>query len=174
MKPTLFDISRELLALDQLLDEIGGEITSPEAEQAIDKLFAELGDARDEKIDNYAVYIAELEARTEARREQAARMTELAEADANRAAHLRKRLHQFFLLHNITKLDTARFKFVVANNGGKLPLDVRVAPEELPAPYRREKVVVSADQDAIRLALEAGEPLEFAALGVRGTHLRIR
>jgi len=37
MSRTLFDISEDLLALEQILDEVGGDISDAEAEHAVDK-----------------------------------------------------------------------------------------------------------------------------------------
>ena len=50
---TLFEISNELAAIEELLTENDGEITSDAAGEALEAWFDELGEARDAKIDDY-------------------------------------------------------------------------------------------------------------------------
>jgi hypothetical protein len=170
--PTLYDISDDLLALESILIEAGGDVTDPEADQAVDNWLAELGSARDEKIDAYCSLYREFDLRAKAREEEATRLFNLASADLNAARRLRERLLYFFELHRISKLETERFRLTVAANGGALPLFVDCEPEALPEDYQR--VRIEADKAAIREALESGAPLDFARLGERGRHLRIR
>jgi hypothetical protein len=168
---TLYDLHGELLALGALLAEVGGDVTDADAEAAIDAWFAEVHDARDEKLDAYGALIREFQARSNARKDEADRLAGLARVDENAAKRLKARLQWFLDEHGLRRVETARFRFVVAQNGGKAPVHVALAPDLLPAPYRR--VHYTADLDAIRAALEAGESLEFARLEERGKHLRI-
>ena len=170
--PTLYDISDDLLALEAILIEAGGDVSDPEADQAVDQWLAELGSARNEKIDAYCALYREFETRAKAREAEAARLLKLAEQDGNAASRLRSRLLYFFELHRISKLETDRFRLTVANNGGALPLFVDCEPEALPDGY--QKIRIEADKAAIREALEEGEELSFAHFGERGRHLRIR
>ena len=170
---TLIEISDELRAMEQQLEDLGGDITTPEVEKAIDAWLESLGRERDEKLDNYAAWIRDIELRSEARASEAKRLTERARIDANRAGHLKERLKHFFQLHGYTKIETRRFRLVLANNGGKQPVrvlaeDTGAIPDEF-CHFRRDP-----DLDLIREALEAGEPLEFAEMGERGQSLRIK
>ena len=58
---TLFDISTDLMAFYDRIEELGGDITAPEVEQAIDAWFERLSHERDEKLDNYAALIREID-----------------------------------------------------------------------------------------------------------------
>ncbi len=200
---TLFEISEDLVALDSLLDEVGGEVTDEQAEAAIEKWFAELGEERDKKIDGYCSLIKQKEAVAKARKAEADRIEALATVDKNAASRLKGRLKLFFEAHDIEKLETDRFKVAIQNNGGALPVilteDATEHPEELPEQYRR--VVFQPNLENIKKDLERvadlkqflamapddndpGTVREFnnlkdslstiATLGERGNHLKIR
>ena len=74
----LFDIGDDLLALEELLSDAGGEIGDDEAGQALERWFDELGEERDAKIDGYCALIREFEARAEILENEAERMLALA------------------------------------------------------------------------------------------------
>lgn len=180
---TLFEISEEMIALDELLTNLDGEIPNEEIEAQLDAYFKDLGDRRDEKLDSYAALIKTMEARAKVRKEEAARMTALATTDENAAKRLKSRLQDFYTLHGYTKpIETRRYKIALQNNGGVVPVilnaDIADKPEELPERFR--KVEFSAKIDAIREALtgpdceEKEEAVKIAKLGDRGQHVRIR
>lgn len=188
MSRSLFQISDDLLALDDLLSEVGGEITEDEAGAALEKFFDELGEERDAKLDNYGALIRQYEAKAEARQAEAQRLQRLAATDANNAKRLKTRLLAFFELHGIKKLETLRFKFSVQANGGKAPLVVPEQWEREPAsaPEQFHHHVIQLDKEAIRAALEAvfdGDSAQVEAeklmdagcsIAPRGAHLRIK
>lgn len=168
---TLLDISDDVMALDDLLDEIGGDITDCEA--AIDQWFAELGIERDKKIDGYGSLIAELTNRAEIRQQRAAEMLALAELDKKKVHYLKQRLLEFFQAHNITQLHTDRFRFTRCKNGGKQPMWCEEA-DRLPDEYRRQVITYKPETEKIRAELECGKELGFARLLDRGEHIRIK
>lgn len=173
---TLFQISDDLHALANLLDESEGVIDNDLADAAIDQFLAELGAEIDRKVDNYCALIKELEAKAKARDEESRRLKALADSDANTAGRLKARLLNFFQIQGIQKVDTVRFEVARQNNGGSLPviIDPKLEehPEEIPEGYRR--VVFSPDHNAIRCALTGGHQFDWASFGERGEHLRIR
>ncbi len=168
---TLFDISEDLLAFYDRIEELGGDITAPDVEQAIDAWFERLSHERDEKLDNYAALIRELDARAKARRDEAKRLADRARRDEEHAAYLKQRLMLFFQDHHLKTVETRRYRLTLQRSGGKTPVLLKTDPEELPEEYQRWKV--SADLDAIREALEHGADLDFATLGERSSYLRI-
>lgn len=168
---TLFDISNDLIAFYDHLEALGGDVSSPDVEQAVDAWFEALSHERDEKIDNYAALIQELEARARARKEEARRLSERARRDEDHAAYLKQRLMLFFQDHRLKTIETRRYRLTLQRSGGKAPVVLKAEPEALPADYQRWKV--SANLDAIREALEQGTELEFAELGERSHYLRI-
>lgn len=173
---TLFEISADLRALEELLTDIDGEITDDAAGEAIEQWFDELGEARDTKIDNYCNLIAELTARSEARAAEAARISRLADVDNNAATRLKNALKAFMDIHGLAKLETPFHKLTVAKNGGKAPL---IIPDEwrddaVNAPEAYHRTFIKLDTEAIRADLEAGQAVEGCVIGERGTHLRIK
>lgn len=167
---TLFDISTDLEKLSELLDDC----SDTEQQEAINNWLESIGNERDRKLDSYAALIAEIEARAEIRITEAKRLTELANSDKAKVRLLKERLKWFFALHNIRKVETARYKLSLAANGGKAPLVISdsILATELPEQFQR--VTVEPNTAAIREALEAGEELDFARLGERGTSIRIK
>lgn len=169
---TLYEIRDDLEALHALLYEVGGDITEDEAAAAIDAWLRETDEALRSKLDRYAALIRETEAKAASRKEEADRLAALAVTDLNTVKRLKERLQWFFEDQGIEKLETDRFKFTVANNGGKTPVILKCEPHELPEWAQR--VTVSADIEAIRGEIEAKGALDFAEFGERGRHLRIR
>jgi hypothetical protein len=168
---TLYDISQDLVALYERLEELGGDVTSPEVEQEIDTWFEDLGQERDQKLDNYAALIRELESRAEARKAEARRLADRARRDAEHADYLKNRLVLFFQQHGLKTVETPRYRLTVQRSGGRTPVVLKSDPEVLPEEFQRWKV--SADLDAIREALESGATLDFAELGERSHYVRI-
>lgn len=174
---TLYEIKDDLDALHALLYEVGGDITEEEAEAAVDAWLRETDEALKDKLDRYAALIRETEAKAASRKEEADRLAALATTDLNTVKRLKARLQWFFEDQGIDKLETSRFKFTLANNGGKARVVVRVPIDDLPEWARR--VTIAADMDAIRGEIEerernGGEPLDFADVLERGRHLRIK
>jgi len=168
---SLWAIADDLSTLDDLVEEAEGDIT--ECEETIDEWFARLGEEATSKLDGYAAFIKELEARSEARKEEADRLAKRARIDAALADWLKTRMKEFFILRGWKKVDTMRYRLSLVANGGKAPLVVDLPPEKIPPEYRKEKVVVSADNDKIRQELETGGTLEWARIGAKGSHVRI-
>lgn len=172
----LYEISKELLEFEQLMTDLEGEIPSDEIERQITEWFENISDQRDEKIDNYAALIRTMEARAKTRKEEAKRLTALAQVDENAVTRLKERLKYFFQVHGLGTLQTRRFKVSLANNGGVRPIvlspEVLTSPEILPEEFK--KTMIQADTSAIREALEAGVEFDFAHLMERGQSIRIK
>ena len=169
---TLYELSEDIRALDDLLAEAGGDITDPAVDAAVTKWFEELRAALETKADGCCAWIKEMECRAEMRKMVAQRLSALAKADLAAAERLKARLKEAMEAGGTLKIDTPRFSLKITNNGGATPIDLRAAPEELPRWAQR--ITVEADKEAIRKVLERGDALEFASFAPRGTHLRIR
>lgn len=138
---SLFEISEDLHFLQDFLSDTGGDITEEAMEAEIDKWLGDLGEERDIKIDNYCALIREFQARSDARAGEAERIEALSRVDKNAAESLKSRLLAFFNVHELDKVETARFRVSRVNNGGALPviIDTEVLddPESLPEAYRK-------------------------------------
>lgn len=166
-----------LYAIQSEMEEIIGVILdggadSQEAQEALDQHLAGLDAALEDKAEDYAGLIRSLELRRDARVEEARRMRALADADAALAERLKERLKAAMEATGKLRLDTNRFKLVVAGNGGKQPLEVTGEPTALAPKY--QAIRVEFNKDAIRADLEAGKAVPGCNLLPRGTSLRIR
>ena len=148
--------------LNMLYDEDADE------QMILDTLEAIEGEIED-KANNYAKIIKELEAKQNARKEEAKRLTESAKVFENRVKALKKNLFNSMKATGKTKFATDLFSFNIAKNGGKQTLTI---DGEVPEEYT--KAVIENDTDKIRQALENGEKLIFAHLEPRGESLRIK
>lgn len=96
MNKSIFDLSDELLQLDELLDTLGDE---PDSQIfVLDKYLTNLRGAIEDKLDGYADYIRELEARSEVRKAEAEKILHLSKMDANKAERLKRSLQWFFTI----------------------------------------------------------------------------
>ena len=172
MSATLYEISDNLAALEDLLTEYGGELPDDVAERAIDEWLEEMAGATKDKVDNYCALIRELESRAAARKAEAKRLAERASVDAGAVDRLKARLLWFFEAHQIKTLETARFRVTAAQNGGMAPLIITAPVEDIPLEFI--EFIRKPINPIIRELLEAGEKLEFAELGERGKSIRIK
>lgn len=171
MNLRLTDVHADMIALDEMLIEVGGDVTDPGVSAYIDGCFAEMETNAAGVADRYCGLMREKRLRAAAMRDEADRLASLAAAETNAADAMQARLQWFFENHGILNMKTARFNLTMAKHGGKLPLiipDVR----ELPASFIDVQPI--AKKDEIRAALEAGETVNGATLGERGTSLRIK
>jgi len=173
-KKTLFEISQDMQAFDDLLEESEGGFDDPEVQEILAKMGDEIMGDLENKVDNYAAYIQTLTFRAKARKEEAKRLTERAKISENHADRMKDFLKKVLEFNEVKKIDTPRFLVSVAGNGGKQPLECNVLPEDLPDEYRTEKVTYAKNGDAIREALLAGKEVAGCRLLERGTSLRIK
>ena len=123
----------------------------------------------EDKADGYAKIIKELEAKRDARKAEAKRLTDSASVFDNRIKGLKLNLFNAMKQTGKTKFATELFTFNIAKNGGKQALTI---DGEVPEEYT--KTIIENDTDKIRADLESGKELSFAHLEPRGESLRIR
>lgn len=172
MSRTLYEITKDMQALDDLLTQAGGDVTDEGVLDAIEKWMNELDVGLVSKVDGYAGYISDLLATAKARKEEANRLRDLAIAGEKTAKRMKETLLMALVERDIRKLDTPRFVVTCAKNGGKAPLDIQIPGEDLPPRFQR--VFIEPDKDAIREALDAGEEVDGCTIMQRGMSLRIR
>ena len=148
--------------LNMLYDEDADE------QMILDTLEAIEGEIED-KANNYAKIIKELEAKQNARKEEAKRLTESAKVFENRVKALKSNLFNSMKATGKTKFATDLFSFNIAKIGGKQTLTI---DGEVPEEYTI--TITENDTDKIRQALEKGEKLTFAHFEPRGESLRIK
>ena len=168
---TLFDLSDDMKALDDILAENGGDLSSPQSEEILSQWEKELETDLSQKVDGYCRLIRELESRAQARADEAARLMERSTIDESLGRRLRERLRLVWEARRLPAIETASFRVALQRNGGKAPLDVHGT---VPPEFTKTKTVVEPDKERIREALDRGETLDFALLMDRGTRISIR
>jgi len=167
----LLQITDDMQALDDLLAEVGGDVTDPKVSEIVDAWFAEIDANLTGKVDNYAALISTMRARADIRRAEAERLARRAQVDEASADWLAARLLAALDARGMKKLETDRYAVSVVGNGGKAPL---LLDGEVPADWTKTVMRTEPDKERIRLAIEAGQALPFARLGERGKRLAIR
>lgn len=162
---SLLRISDDIVRLDRMIEDAGGELT-PEIDAALSELEGQL----QEKAGAYVGLIREMERRAEARRVEYRWLREQADREDAIAEQLKGRLLAVMKRHGIDSMRAEPYTLTVANNGGKVPMEVNA--DDVPDDWKR--VVLEVDKERIRAALEAGKTVPGAVLGQRGQHLRVR
>ena len=167
--PTLLEIGDDLAAFQELLDEHDGELT-PDVEAALEAWFSELGEARDQKLDNYAALVRSAEMRASVRREEMERLQRRVKTDEALAARLKDRLKLFLGMAKVDRVETKRYTIRVQANGGQPPMEV-LTPEFLPEEF--QVIERKPNMARVREALANGINVAGVRIMPRGNHLRI-
>ena len=174
-RQSLFEITAELVNLDNMLDACGGDVSDPAVEAAITAWYQELLDKEAEKLDAYVGLILDLEMHAAGAKAQAEQWLMRARVNERKAGWLRDRLLNHLVATGKDRIQTAEGRIVkVVNNGGKEPLhvaeglDLEDVPEEF-LRFRRE-----LDRDAVRAALGEGRVLAFANILPRGKRVEFK
>jgi hypothetical protein len=171
---TLYQINHDINDLENQLEELELNNATPDEHNAfIDKWLCLEGELHS-KLDNYGIYIRELEARAEIRKAEAKRLEDRATVDINKAKALKESLLYVFTARDIKKLETKRFSFSRAKNGGKAPLILNEQTPISEIPEEFQTIVIQISKETVRKALESGKDLTFARLGERGENIRIK
>lgn len=163
---SLYQIEQDLAELEAALIEAGGEI-----DDELNARYDQLLDAREDKHRAYVAMIRRLEVSAEAVATERKRLQESERALLASAKRLKDRLCASMVAagENVAETPLGRVRVQY----GPAPVEVVVAPEELPEEFRR--VVVSADAAALRAALRDGG-IDLAGLarwGERSPYLRL-
>lgn len=171
MSRSLFNITEDLLALERILFETGGDITDPAVSEVVDQWFDELQGDLNSKVENYCSLIKDIEIRASNRKREEERIRRLRQVDENIVKSLKTRMQQALDVLQIPRVNTGLFRVTVANNGGKQPMVLDET--NVPAEYMATRIVTEVNKDLVRSHLEAGDDLPFAQLKERGRSLRI-
>lgn len=162
----LYELTEQYEALmDMLCDEEVDEQTIMDTLEAID------GEI-EEKAENYAKIIQQMQADAAMLKAEEERLCMRRKSLENRSQNLKAVLKSNLEFIGKTKFKTALFSFCIATNGGKQPLFITDNIEEIPGKYLIPQPSLP-DKEAIRELL-ASKEVEWAHLEPRGTSLRIR
>lgn len=174
---SLHQLTAELEDFDELIDSIEDEEITPELEVAVQQLLEQRDNSYDQwltKVDNYCAAITNRHALIKQRKAEAERLSKLAASDSTRVDWMKAQLKKCLESQGVKNLSLQRFHLTISKNGGVLPLKLACEVAQLPIQFQR--IEVSADNSAIRKALESGDiaAQQIAQFGERETHLRVR
>lgn len=174
---SLFELDEHARNIEALLEQEGtedDEILAGALNQALEVITNDI----EKKIDGYALLIRKYDALAELAANEEARAKAFKDGYKNKAKRLKGLLLDFMKARGIQSCGGPMSKFWIQNNGGATPLfvdpSIEADPTKLPERFRRVKVKVEIDTDALRAALEAGEQVEGCSLTERGVHLRMK
>lgn len=161
---TLYDITGRALELMSMAED-----EDIEEEVYRDTLEAIEGEF-DDKIETYCKVIKNIEADAKAVGEEVKRLQGKKKTLENHVERMKRTVYEAMRAVGKTSAGGKILKADIRTNGGVRPLivDESLLPDEF------KKVSYSADNDAIRKALDEGNELEFAHYGERGESLRIK
>lgn len=160
---TLYELSNDFLEAMELFDMDGCSI------EAIQTTLDCIGYELEQKAENYAKYIRNIESEIEAFKAEEKRLFKKRSSLEIRVEFLKSNLELAMKRTGKTKIKTKLFSFNIQKN----PPSVRLIPDKkVPEQYLiQQKPVVNMQE--IKKALKNGEQIEFAEL-VQGESLRIR
>lgn len=172
---SLYQLNENLAALEQLLEEAGGDITEGTQGESLEKWMEEYEWQMRDKVDGYGGFIANMTADIEAIQAETKRLSDRARVFVNRIERLKAMAKLAMEMRGVRKLEGQKFTISIQKNGGKDPIELLV---EDPTKYPDQfvKIVRNPDKEALRVALEEEDPeaAKFARLGERGESVRIR
>lgn len=160
---TLYELTSEYKELLAMMEDPD---VDPEVLQ--DTMEAVGGEIED-KAENYARVIRELEADQAKFEKEAERCSKHANICKNNIKRMKENLKDSMIATGKLKFPTEHFKFSVVKNGGLQPLKIT---GDVPDDFKIMKP--ETDNNKIREALERGVSLDFAHLEERGTHVNIK
>jgi hypothetical protein len=170
----LLDLAHEMVVLDEMILEADGDLSNPVVAAKLEEWWRDSLTDFNSKVDNYCGLIREIELRVARRAEESERLAMRNKAEQNAVKSLKDRMKMAMEFAGVRKAGDIRTA-TICGNGGKPPLKIDqpfARSEDIPEQFR--KVVVSLNEEAVREAIESGEPVKFAHLEERGTHVRIK
>jgi hypothetical protein len=172
MSQSLYDLTEDLVSLNTLLEEVGGDVSEGTEGQTLEKWALEFDWKMRSKVDAYGGLYKNMDADVVGIKAEIKRLGDRARALENRKARLLA-LAKFSMERLGTrKLEGVKFTIAIQKNGGVEPMEVLVESVAMPEPFRVEEKVYKVDTDLLRTALEqrraavkAGQPHPFPDLG---------
>lgn len=172
---SLYQITQDLVALEQLIEQVGGDITEGTQGEALEKWMKEYEWQQRDKVDGYCSLITNMESDVDAIGAEVKRLNDRARVIVNRIERLKAMAKLCMETLGVRRLEGQKFSMAIQKNGGKDPLELIVENADY-YPDRFVKVRREVDKDALRIALEKAdaEAARLARLGERGETVRIR
>lgn len=166
MDGTLFSLIGEYKELYALLTD-----ADEEDQQVVEDTLEGVKFEIEKKSEGYLTILERLDMELSAAEKQKEFWTKVVEARKKGKKWMLQHLTDAMMMLGTDEIQAGAKKFKLVNNGGKLPL-VLDENKEIPQSYM--KVILEPDKDKIRADLEKGEILDFAYIGERGKHIKIK
>ena len=160
-KQSLYELTAELVPLEQALEAAGGDVTDQDA--LVARLSDLLGKVRD-KVDGFGSYYTYLKAMVD-------RITKRRQVLVNRMERLRLAAKTSMEMRGIEKVEGDVFTVSLGNPGGRAQIRLKVPENKIPKKYIRKEI----DMDRLGDDLAANNPdaLAIAEFEPRGKIVRI-
>lgn len=140
--------------------------------QAIADTLEAIGGEIEDKAENTAIVMKELEAEAAKLKAEEQRLKDRRTKVENNIKDIKQRLFDAMKMTGKVKFKTELFSFSIAKNGGKIPVIVDVDCSELPDDL--VTIVEKPNLDAIAAYLEKHPESKYGHFGERGEHLNIK
>ena len=161
MSKSLIQIAQDSAALEELLQEEGGELS-----ETLETFLAEIETGLSTKADNYYAMMDHLNATGERYRKRSEAYRAAAKSAENVVERMKERIHAAMKLMGVQEIEGKSIRFKIQNSPASLVLD-----GSAPLPPDMTIVTVTPDSAKIKAALKAGETVPGARLE-QGTHVR--
>lgn len=149
---------------EQIYKLLNQEIVDPETGEIFDingfDQLKELEAKREDKLENTALFIKNLEAEVEAFKAEEKNLSERRKTKENKLNWVRRFLSDFLISEDVNKFETARCRLSFRKSESVVVDDVDLLPDEL----KKKEVTVSPDRTAIKKAIKAGIELKGARI----------
>lgn len=161
MSKSLIQIAEDSAALEELLQETGGELT-----KTLESFLAEIETGLTTKADNYYSMIDHLESTAERYRKRSEAYRAAAKSAENIVEKMKERIHAAMQIMGKSEVEGKTIRFKIQHS----PASVKIYdPSGIPADMTI--VTVTPDTAKIKAALKAGELVDGCRLE-QGTHIR--
>lgn len=172
---SLYSRTEELAELYNRLAATGGDLSEEINGKSIEEEIERHQLLHREKIDGLCWVITNLEADAEMCKNHARRLMDRAKSRQGRVDALKDAMRDSMRRLGILKVEAPEHTVFLQRNG-KAPLEVMAPIEELPEHFIRTEIVRTVDKEALRAALEKGDPEagKYARLGLTTESVRIK
>lgn len=140
--------------------------------QAIADTLEAIGGEIEDKAENTAIVMKELEAEAAKLKAEEQRLKDRRTKVENNIKDIKQRLFDAMKMTGKEKFKTELFSFSIAKNGGKIPVIVDVETADLPDDL--VTIIEKPNLDAIAAYLEKHPESKYGHFGERGEHLNIK
>jgi outer membrane murein-binding lipoprotein Lpp len=148
---SLYELGVQWQQLEDVLVESGGEWT-----EEVEAYFAALGQLEGAKVDAYAHVVRGISAYADALKAEESALRDKRKAAEHAIERLKARLLDYMRERDVRELRGTTWKAAIQRNGGLRPMELLVAPEELPEAFQLRRV--EPNWPAIRAAVGEGLP----------------